>query len=177
MEAQGIIIVLILAVIVYWLYQSGDFRGKENHGGLYGQGVAVLPNDGRPMHTPVGGPPRAEHYGGLRHHFNLIVPDDGRPNHVPVCDCDSYPCYHCPASMSQGHSRESAAAADLDGGLGEGPLPTPGRSGYREHYGEPPGMIRAVHQDELGYRGWADNPGDFEGSSASALSAYVDRSA
>jgi hypothetical protein len=49
--------------------------------------------------------------------------------------------------------------------------------GRKEKYGEPPGMLRAVHQDELGFRGWADMPGDFEGSSASAVSAYVQRSA
>lgn len=47
----------------------------------------------------------------------------------------------------------------------------------KERYGEPPGMLRAVHQDELGFRGWADMPGDFEGSSASAISAYMQRSA
>jgi hypothetical protein len=53
-----------------------------------------------------------------------------------------------------------------------------GFSGSRkERYGEPPGMIRAVHQDELGFRGWADMPGDYEGSSASAISAYMQRSA
>ena len=49
--------------------------------------------------------------------------------------------------------------------------------GRKESYGEPPGALRAVHQDELGFRGWADMPGDFEGSSASAVSAYVQRSA
>lgn len=47
----------------------------------------------------------------------------------------------------------------------------------KERYGEPPGMLRAVHQDELGFRGWADMPGDYEGSSASAISAYIQRSA
>lgn len=47
----------------------------------------------------------------------------------------------------------------------------------KENYGDPPGMIRAVHQDELGFRGWADMPGDYEGSSASAVSAYAERSA
>lgn len=53
-----------------------------------------------------------------------------------------------------------------------------GFSGSRkERYGEPPGMIRAVHHDELGFRGWADMPGDYEGSSASAVSAYMQRSA
>ena len=51
------------------------------------------------------------------------------------------------------------------------------RAPHREHYGEPPGMIRAVHRNELGFRGWADMPGDYEGSSAGALSAYVERSA
>jgi hypothetical protein len=38
-------------------------------------------------------------------------------------------------------------------------------------------MIRAVHQDELGFRGGADMPGDYEGSSASAISADMQRSA
>lgn len=47
----------------------------------------------------------------------------------------------------------------------------------KDHYGNPPGMIRSLHQDELGYRGWADNPGDFEGSSASSVSGYIERSA
>lgn len=47
----------------------------------------------------------------------------------------------------------------------------------KEHYGEPPGMIRGIHQDELGFRGWSDMPGDYEGSSASAVSAYIQRSA
>lgn len=47
----------------------------------------------------------------------------------------------------------------------------------KELYGDPPGMLRAVHQDELGFRGWADMPGDYEGSSASAVSAYMQRSA
>lgn len=51
------------------------------------------------------------------------------------------------------------------------------RSSKKEHYGEPPGMIRAVHHDELGFRGWADMPGDYEGSSASSVSAYMQRSA
>lgn len=55
--------------------------------------------------------------------------------------------------------------------------PTDSRAPKKERYGEPPGGIRAVHHNELGYRGWSDNPGDYEGSSASALSAYVDRSA
>lgn len=49
--------------------------------------------------------------------------------------------------------------------------------GVKERYGEPPGMLRAVHRDELGFRGWADMPGDYEGSSASAVSAYIERSA
>ena len=47
----------------------------------------------------------------------------------------------------------------------------------KEGYGEPPGMIRAIHRDELGFRGWADMPGSYEGSSASSISAYMLRSA
>ncbi len=47
----------------------------------------------------------------------------------------------------------------------------------KEGYGEPPGMIRAIHRDELGFRGWADMPGSYEGSSASSVSAYMMRSA
>lgn len=47
----------------------------------------------------------------------------------------------------------------------------------KEGYGEPPGNLRAVHRDELGYRGWADAPGSYEGSSASAVSAFAMRSA
>jgi len=47
----------------------------------------------------------------------------------------------------------------------------------KEGYGGPPGALRAIHHNELGYRGWADNPGDFEGSSASGMSGYVVRSA
>lgn len=47
----------------------------------------------------------------------------------------------------------------------------------KEHYGEPPGNLRAIHHDELGFRGWADMPGEYEGSSASALSAFIERSA
>ncbi len=47
----------------------------------------------------------------------------------------------------------------------------------KEHYGEPPGDLRAVHHDELGFRGWADMPGEYEGTSASALSAFIERSA
>lgn len=53
----------------------------------------------------------------------------------------------------------------------------PGAATNKENYGEPPGTLRAVHRDELGYRGWADAPGGYEGSTASALSAYVMRSA
>jgi len=47
----------------------------------------------------------------------------------------------------------------------------------KENYGGPPGLIRGIHQDELGFRGWADMPGDYEGSSASSVSAYAMRSA
>lgn len=63
--------------------------------------------------------------------------------------------------------------------LGPGKLPAgpPLITLHKEHYGEPPGLIRAVHRDELGFRGWADMPGDYEGNSASAVSAYVQRSA
>lgn len=49
--------------------------------------------------------------------------------------------------------------------------------GHREQYGEPPGLLRAVHHDELGFRGWADMPGEFEGNSVSALLAHVERNA
>ena len=51
------------------------------------------------------------------------------------------------------------------------------RKRLKENYGEPPGLIRAVHRDELGFRGWSDMPGDYEGSTASAMSAFIDRSA
>lgn len=44
-----------------------------------------------------------------------------------------------------------------------------------ERYGVPPGNVRGVHQDELGPRGFADNPPEFQGSSASAISAYIMR--
>jgi len=47
----------------------------------------------------------------------------------------------------------------------------------KENYGEPPGLLRAVHRDELGPRGWPDMPPEYEGSSASALSAFMERSA
>lgn len=62
-----------------------------------------------------------------------------------------------------------APGGQLDNGHGNG--------GHREHYGGPPGMMRAVHHDELGFRGWADMPGDYEGSSASSVSGYAHRSA
>jgi hypothetical protein len=52
-----------------------------------------------------------------------------------------------------------------------------GKKPLKENYGEPPGLIRAVHRDELGFRGWSDMPGDYECNSASSVSAYVQRSA
>jgi len=47
----------------------------------------------------------------------------------------------------------------------------------KERYGAPPGMVRAIHHDELGYRGWADAPGDYEANTASAISHAIMRSA
>ena len=72
--------------------------------------------------------------------------------------------YHLDASPALHWYTDSAKAAAKKGGK-------------KENYGEPPGLIRAVHQDELGFRGWSDMPGDYEGSSASAVSAYAMRSA
>lgn len=50
-------------------------------------------------------------------------------------------------------------------------------AGRREKYGAPPGMVRAIHHDELGYRGWADAPGDYQANTASAISHMIMRSA
>ena len=51
----------------------------------------------------------------------------------------------------------------------------------REKYGPPPGMARAVDWRELpllyGPRGFATGPREYEGSSAGALGAYIERSA
>ena len=58
----------------------------------------------------------------------------------------------------------------------------------KETYGEPPGMVRAAHWDELGYRGWA-GVGDrgtgfgdrralvYEANTASSISHMIERSA
>jgi hypothetical protein len=74
--------------------------------------------------------------------------------------------------VATGNFRAAAPA----GGRHHPPRETFGGS-RKERYGEPPGFRRAVHHDELGFRGWADMPGDYEGSSASAVSAYMMRSA
>ena len=47
-------------------------------------------------------------------------------------------------------------------------------STLKENYGEPPGLVRSL---DLGSRGWSDMPGDYEGNSASSVSAYILRSA
>jgi hypothetical protein len=54
---------------------------------------------------------------------------------------------------------------------------TKGAAGTREHYGEPPGNVRAVNHSELGYRGWADAPPEYQGRTVSAISHMVERSA
>lgn len=92
---------------------------------------------------------RAEHHGGWRNHL------------------DASPSLEWYGPGGQPESPLAPMRASVDGFSGS----------RKERYGEPPGMIRAVHQDELGFRGWADMPGDYEGSSASAISAYMQRSA
>ncbi len=47
----------------------------------------------------------------------------------------------------------------------------------KEKYGEPPGFARVLDHKDLGHRGWSDMPGDYEGNSASSVSAYIMRSA
>ncbi len=71
----------------------------------------------------------------------------------------------------------AGSSASVGGGPAGGQPSAAPREGFKERYGEPPGNLRSIHQDELGFRGWADMPGDFEGSSASAVSAYIMRSA
>jgi hypothetical protein len=44
----------------------------------------------------------------------------------------------------------------------------------KEQYGEPPGLLRSLNHKDLG---WSDMPGDFEGNSASSVSAHTLRSA
>lgn len=51
------------------------------------------------------------------------------------------------------------------------------RQAFKEKYGEPPGLDRSLDHKDLGSRGWSDAPGDYEGNSASSVSAYVLRSA
>ena len=43
----------------------------------------------------------------------------------------------------------------------------------KEHYGEPPGMLPSVWYRGYAPTGWADMPREYEGSSASAVSAYM----
>ncbi len=46
-----------------------------------------------------------------------------------------------------------------------------------EHYGPPPGRARALSHTELGDRGWAEGPREYEANSASSISALMLRSA
>jgi hypothetical protein len=46
--------------------------------------------------------------------------------------------------------------------------------GLKERYGEPPGLLRSLDHKDLR---WPDMPGDFEGNSASSVSAHILRSA
>jgi len=57
--------------------------------------------------------------------------------------------------------------------------PGPGAPGLqREHYGPPPGAVRALSHYELGEdRGWTSYPLPFEANTASAISGLIERSA
>jgi hypothetical protein len=44
----------------------------------------------------------------------------------------------------------------------------------KERYGEPPGLLRSLDYKDLG---WPGMPGNFEGNSASSVSAHILRSA
>jgi hypothetical protein len=44
------------------------------------------------------------------------------------------------------------------------------RSEAKEHYGPPPGKARALSHNELGDRGWAEWPREYEANSASSIS-------
>lgn len=52
---------------------------------------------------------------------------------------------------------------------------------FIDRYGPPPGMARAIDPSELPYiygdRGWAHFPRELEGSSASSMSQFMERSA
>ena len=50
-------------------------------------------------------------------------------------------------------------------------------SSLREKYGEPPGDLRAPARADLGFGGWVDMPLEYEGNSASAVLAGIERSA
>lgn len=58
----------------------------------------------------------------------------------------------------------------------ERPRPAP-PAPAREGYGQPPGNVRAITHDELGYRGWADAPPAYQGRTASSTSHVIERSA
>ena len=51
------------------------------------------------------------------------------------------------------------------------------RGSRAEHYGGPPGRRRGLGFRELGFRGWADMPGEYQGNTASAPSQYIMTSA
>ncbi len=51
------------------------------------------------------------------------------------------------------------------------------KPGFREHYGPPPGVYRALTPEELGDRGWISWPFDYHGNTASAVSHMIERSA
>jgi hypothetical protein len=44
----------------------------------------------------------------------------------------------------------------------------------KEGYGPPPGLRPAVRLCELGFRGWPDMPKEYEGNTASSVSAYAE---
>jgi hypothetical protein len=48
-----------------------------------------------------------------------------------------------------------------------------GRGSRAEHYGSPPGMLPSVWYRGYAPAGWADMPRDYEGNTASAISAYA----
>lgn len=201
------IVMLVILIVVAFVFWGIPFITRERpqptaaasrpSRGNFLAAATPLPLDTKPE-PPLGGTDQAkEHYGGWNHHLHsdpslewygwhdrFRKEGHGGWNH----HIDASPSLEW---YSYGQPSGDPLADDFGGGVGDTALsiePFAARAeGFdarsenfaarKEKYGEPPGMIRAVHQDELGFRGWADMPGDFEGSSASAVSAYIQRSA
>ena len=184
----AVIIFLVILVVLATAFWGVPYAWREKPSGA-GPAAEKETHGGWRYHVPV---PLAddrehrEHHGGWRYHVPVPLTDDREPADGVEGIRHAGPQYHT-HPVSDYMMREPLGCVNhpVNVALPESGFPVghPAREAFsspgstKEHYGEPPGMIRAVHRDELGFRGWSDMPGDYEGSSASALSAYVDRSA